>query len=46
MEQRVYQKSAGCGWFEAESDWCASWSGIDQLRRRLHACNRATGGHS
>ena len=24
-------KSAGCEWFEAASDWCVSWSGTERL---------------
>jgi len=26
-------KSTGCGWFEAESDWCVSWSGTEHYWR-------------
>jgi len=24
------KKTAECGWFEAESDWCVSWSGTER----------------
>ena len=41
------RKNTGCKRFEAASDWCMSWveqsvidDGIDQWRRRLHACIR------
>jgi len=46
------RKSAGYGWFEAESDWCMSWSGTERYWRRhwsvvqispcLHSIHRRT----
>jgi len=31
---KTTRKSAGCGWFEAESDRCVSWSGTERNWRR------------
>jgi len=46
------RQSAGCGWFEAESDWCMSWSGTERYWQRhwsvaqtspcLHSSHRRT----
>jgi len=33
LGQESTRKSAGCEWFEAESDWCMSWSGTERYWR-------------
>ena len=33
IQQRVYQTSAGCEWFDAASDWCVGWSGTERYWR-------------